>query len=116
MQIKQNLTKTCKEMYAILSKYAVNIESKRLIPKHFDPNGKLDGEISEELQKQLEQEEEDESETQKAKKDAKKGGGAGGGTGEELNAPEPDFSAYYKLVEENKPEIEKLLNNLFYTS
>lgn len=77
--------------------------------------GSLKGEMSEKLKSILENElkiEMDEAERNKHLEDVQKGTSVCEGTGNEIPAPQPNYANYSVLLDECKPQITELLNQL----
>jgi len=123
-RLSLDLVRSCQQVYDLIAPFIKGKEFESYI-RHFIPqrlHGKIKPEeLSEELKEALEKaiEEEVKELDEKKKKelldDLLKGAGAGAGTGEELPSPTPNFAEYQRLVEKNKPEINRLLNKLKQT-
>jgi hypothetical protein len=113
-RIKLDLIRSCQEIYDLVAKHLkADYTTKEYVCSR--RGGNIKGTISDKLKQLLEaeeQKEEKEEEEKKQKEDLAKGSGAGEGTGDEIPAPEPNFEAYESLLDECKPEISQLLNQL----
>jgi len=114
-RVKLDIIRACQEVYELIAKHLkADYTSKNYVVSR--RGGDLKGKISDKLRELLEAEDaketKDEEDKKKHLEDLQKGSGAGEGTGEEIPAPEPDFEAYSKLLDECKPEISELLNLL----
>lgn len=113
-RVKLDIIRSCQTIYELIAKHlTADYTTKEYVVSR--RGGNIKGKISDRLRQLLEEEEEQEKAEEDKKKhleDLARGSGAGEGTGEEIPAPEPDFEAYSKLLDECKPEISELLNQL----
>jgi len=113
-RVKLDIIRDCQAIYDLVAKHLkADYTTKEYVVSR--RGGNVKGKISDKLRQLLEQEEAQEQAEEDKKKhleDLQKGSGAGEGTGEEIPAPEPDFEAYSKLLDECKPQITELLNQL----
>jgi hypothetical protein len=112
--LRINVINTEKQIYELLHKHIKTEEGLKDLMLTED-EGKLKGNISKKLQQQLQKlidDEEAKEKKDKLENDLQKGNGAGEGTGNEIKSPEPDEGAYNNLVQDVKPQIDRLLGKL----
>lgn len=113
-RVKLDLIRSCQTIYDLVAKHLkADYTTKEYVCSR--RGGNLKGQISDKLKQLLEAEEVKEQQDEDKKKqrdDLAKGSGAGEGTGDEIPAPEPNFEAYDSLLDECKPQITELLNQL----
>ena len=120
-RLRIDLMRTAQDMYCIFKKWLIakdeNNTNKFI---HARANGKLiismtSKEMREKLEEIVKEEEEKQKDAQEKKKllnDLTKLGCVGESTGTEINAPEPNLTEYYQLVQKNQEYISKLLSEL----
>jgi hypothetical protein len=113
-RLRIEIIRSCQEIYNLVTKHLkADYTTKTYVVSR--RGGDLKGEMSDRLKELLEEEvkiEQDAEDKKKHLEDLQKGSGAGEGTGLEIPAPQPDYEAYSKLLDECKPEINALLNRL----
>jgi hypothetical protein len=112
--LRINVVNTEKQIYELLHKH-IKTEDGMKDLMVIEDEGKMKGDLSDKLKKKLEamiKEEEDKEKKDKLENDLAKGNSAGEGTGNEIKSPEPDEGKYNDLVNDVKPQIDRLLSQL----
>lgn len=112
--LRINVVNTEKQIYDLLHKH-IKVEDGMKELMLVEDEGSLKGDLSPELKKKLEamvKEEEAKENKEKLESDLAKGNTAGEGTGNEIKSPEPDEGKYNDLVQDVKPQIDRLLSKL----
>lgn len=119
-RVRRDVIRTCKDIYRILERYTISdLENFCVLLPSEIRGGTLAKNISDAMRKKLEAEgialqKADEDAKAKGEKEGEtqSGASAGIGTGDEIPAPEADYSHYEEIIIRNKPEIERLLRKL----
>jgi hypothetical protein len=112
--LRINVINTEKQIYDLLHKH-IKTEDGMKDLMVIEDEGKMKGDLSDKLKKKLEamiNEELDKEKKDKLENDLAKGNSAGEGTGNEIKSPEPDEGKYNDLVNDVKPQIDRLLSQL----
>jgi hypothetical protein len=112
--LRINVINAEKQIYELLHKHIKTEDGLKELML-IEDEGKLKGNISKKLQKKLEQllkEEEEKEKKDDFENDLNKGNGAGEGTGFEIASPDVDEGKYNDLINDVKPQIDRLLAKL----